>query len=232
MTSAYNKNRARFYEEKSMRSFPKELNFSWIDAPLEKLPAGLKLCFSGGLEWLEKRLFVGSLKELSEKQQRETPDLTNGALFFQPFGRSTTIMIGREQTSYKISYRMKCRVGNFLLADNVDHANFARYFEYLNIGHDGHHRLLRIMRSEDGKKLDFCQMGTPLEFEILDQYKKRRVADRVTNELPVKYALALGVDLDAPAFWNPAGRVAFLDLKYYAEDWKKRDEIRAKVRRR
>ena len=63
-----------------------------------------------------------------------------------------------------------------------------------------HRRLIRIMK--DGPRWDFFTMGTPLSFEKTENYKKRRIKDRFTEELLLEYLLIQGWDIKGNNFWE------------------------------
>lgn len=55
----------------------------------------------------------------------------------------------------------------------------------------------------DGGRWEFHEHGTPLAFEEIDAYKSRKKADRLTPEMLVRYASALGIHLDqGDAFYD------------------------------
>jgi hypothetical protein len=77
----------------------------------------------------------------------------------------------------------------------------------------------------------FQQAGTPKEFEDTAAYKRRRVRDRLTDDLLESYCAALGIKLFDPEFYGPECALVhrskgvlpptFKSVKYrdFAEEW-------------
>ena len=61
-------------------------------------------------------------------------------------------------------------------------------------------RYVRAMREEPS--WEFFSKGDPMEFENLDHYKRRRIADRLNRDILVEYLARLGWDLASPTFWQ------------------------------
>lgn len=64
------------------------------------------------------------------------------------------------------------------------------------------HRLVGLSPSEGGR-LRFMDDGEPLPFEDVSRYKRRRVADRFTNETLIEYCRALGLRPFDADFYAP-----------------------------
>ena len=89
--------------------------------------------------------------------------------------------------------------------------NYAmRVFHHIDI--DGNERYVRIMQDP---KWDFWEQGERLPFEQVDKYSERFIKKRLTNEMILDYALALGWDLRSPDFWKSS-----TDARYY--EWSNR----------
>jgi hypothetical protein len=54
----------------------------------------------------------------------------------------------------------------------------------------------------DGNKWQFYQKGEPLPFEKPEYYTKRKIRDRLPNELILSYLKELGWDAESPDFWR------------------------------
>ena len=89
--------------------------------------------------------------------------------------------------------------------------NYAmRVFHHIDI--DGNERYVRVMQDP---KWDFWEQGERLPFEQVDKYSERFIKKRLTNEMILDYALALGWDLRSPDFWKSS-----TDARYY--EWSNR----------
>lgn len=60
-----------------------------------------------------------------------------------------------------------------------------------------------VEATNDGDRWDFTACGTPRDFEEQSAYTRRRVRDRLTPDMLIRYCLALGIDLSNPAFYGP-----------------------------
>lgn len=73
-------------------------------------------------------------------------------------------------------------------------------FEYKN------KETIRVIQSmKEEKKWEFFEKGTMLPFENGSIYKKRRIADRLNNEIIYEYLLTNGIDILNDKFWNSKG---------------------------
>ena len=89
--------------------------------------------------------------------------------------------------------------------------NYAmRVFHHIDI--DDNERYVRVMQDP---KWDFWEQGERLPFEQVDKYSERFIKKRLTNEMILDYALALGWDLRSPYFWKSS-----TDARYY--EWSNR----------
>ena len=89
--------------------------------------------------------------------------------------------------------------------------NYAmRVFHHIDI--DDNERYVRVMQDP---KWDFWEQGERLPFEQVDKYSERFVKKRLTDEMILDYALALGWDLRSPDFWKSS-----TDARYY--EWSNR----------
>ncbi|MCP3933559.1 MAG: hypothetical protein GY705_31210 [Bacteroidetes bacterium] len=61
-------------------------------------------------------------------------------------------------------------------------------------------RFIRSMKDEP--RWEFYQKGKPLSFEKVDNYNKRRIKDRFTEELLLEYLLSIGWNLREELFWQ------------------------------
>jgi hypothetical protein len=56
----------------------------------------------------------------------------------------------------------------------------------------------------DGDRWDFANYGTPRDFEDQSAYLHRRVRDRLTPDMLIRYCLALDIDVANAAFYGPS----------------------------
>lgn len=89
--------------------------------------------------------------------------------------------------------------------------NYAmRVFHHIDI--NGNERYVRVMQDP---KWDFWEQGERLPFEQVEKYSERFIKKRLTNDMILDYALALGWDLRSPDFWKSS-----IDARYY--EWSNR----------
>jgi vacuolar-type H+-ATPase subunit B/Vma2 len=62
-------------------------------------------------------------------------------------------------------------------------------------------------------KWDFWEQGERLPFEYVDKYSERFIKNRLTNDMILDYAMALGWDLRSDVFWTT-------DENAYSFEWK------------
>ncbi|MCA9674804.1 MAG: hypothetical protein H6709_06670 [Kofleriaceae bacterium] len=58
---------------------------------------------------------------------------------------------------------------------------------------------------QDDARWDFMQSGTPLPWENVEKYRSRAKRDRLSREMLIGYANALGWPIDADGFWSADG---------------------------
>ena len=62
---------------------------------------------------------------------------------------------------------------------------------------------------------DFYEEGEPMPFEQTERYTERLRRKRLTNDMVLDYAKALGWDLRDPAFWTSDQDAWYLSFKMY-----------------
>ncbi len=72
-----------------------------------------------------------------------------------------------------------------------------RMFHFL--GPNGTERLVRVMQDP---RWDFYEEGNPFPFEQTEKYKERIKKKRLTNDMILDYAEAMGYDVRNPDFWE------------------------------
>jgi hypothetical protein len=70
-----------------------------------------------------------------------------------------------------------------------------------------------VAAANDGGRWVFTATGTVQEFEDLDQYKARRIADRFTPEMLKRYGESLGLDLFSEEFYGGRARLFESELE-------------------
>lgn len=84
------------------------------------------------------------------------------------------------------------------------------YFHHLYA--DGRERLVRVMWDD---RWDFYEEGEPMSFEQTERYTERLRRKRLTNDMVLDYAKALGWDLREPSFWTSKRDAWYLSIKTY-----------------
>ena len=93
--------------------------------------------------------------------------------------------------------------------------NEPEYGMFHNFHHfyaDGRERMVRVMWDD---RWDFYEEGEPMPFEQTERYAERLKRKRLTNEMVLDYAKALGWDLRDPAFWTSERDAWYLSIKMY-----------------
>ena len=72
--------------------------------------------------------------------------------------------------------------------------------EFKRLFRDGSRRIVRCLQED---RWNFYQDGPVLPFEDPAQYRKRRIKDRLPEDILISYALRLGWDIRSSDFWRP-----------------------------
>lgn len=72
-------------------------------------------------------------------------------------------------------------------------------------------RIVQLIKEEDG--WSFFEEGEHLSFENMEIYKKRKIKDRLSNELIVEYLQKIGIDCVSKEFWRSEGFAKFYGKK-------------------
>ena len=70
---------------------------------------------------------------------------------------------------------------------------------FYHIGKDNSMRMVRVMQDP---RWDFYEIGEPFPFEQTEKYKERIKKKRLTNDMILDYAEAMGYDVRNPEFWK------------------------------
>ena len=82
-----------------------------------------------------------------------------------------------------------------------ENKNYPVYqMEYLN---KTWRRVVQVLKDSD--KWTFYQEGSPLMFEDVENYKKRKISDRLNEEIIQDYLKKNGIDISKTDFWNSKG---------------------------
>ena len=114
--------------------------------------------------------------------------------------------------SYRLMKIRQFEITQVCLEFDIDSEfNYAmRVFHHMDI--NGNERYVRVMQDP---KWDFWEQGERLPFEQVEKYSERFIKKRLTNDMILDYALALGWDLRSPDFWKSS-----MDARYY--EWSNR----------
>lgn len=140
------------------------------------------------------------------KCQLWTPDNSEGVACFSNLEDGMPFLV------YRLMKIRPFEITRVSLELDIDcEFNYAmRVFHHIDI--DGNERYVRVMQDP---KWDFWEQGERLPFEQVDKYSERFIKKRLTNEMILDYALALGWDLRSQDFWKSS-----TDARYY--EWSNR----------
>lgn len=93
-----------------------------------------------------------------------------------------------------------------------DEPEYGMYHNFHHFYADGRERMVRVMWDD---RWDFYEEGEPMPFEQTERYAERLKRKRLTNEMVLDYAKALGWDLRDPAFWTSERDAWYLSIKMY-----------------
>lgn len=140
------------------------------------------------------------------KCQLWTPENSEGIACF------ANLEGGMPFLSYRLMKIRQFEITQVCLEFDIDSEfNYAmRVFHHIDI--NGNERYVRVMQDP---KWDFWEQGERLSFEQVEKYSERFIKKRLTNDMILDYALALGWDLRSPDFWKSS-----MDARYY--EWSNR----------
>lgn len=140
------------------------------------------------------------------KCQLWTPENSEGIACFANLEGGMTFL------SYRLMKIRQFEITQVCLELDIDSEfNYAmRVFHHMDI--NGNERYVRVMQDP---KWDFWEQGERLPFEQVEKYSERFIKNRLTNDMILDYALALGWDLRSPDFWKSS-----MDARYY--EWSNR----------
>lgn len=140
------------------------------------------------------------------KCQLWTPENSEGIACF------ANLEGGMPFLSYRLMKIRQFEITQVCLELDIDSEfNYAmRMFHHIDI--NGNERYVRVMQDP---KWDFWEQGERLPFEQVEKYSERFIKNRLTNDMILDYALALGWDLRSPDFWKSS-----MDARYY--EWSNR----------
>ena len=93
-----------------------------------------------------------------------------------------------------------------------DEPEYGMFHSFHHFYADGRERLVRAMWDD---RWDFYEEGEPMPFEQTERYTERLRRKRLTNDMVLDYAKALGWDLRDPAFWTSERDAWYLSIKMY-----------------
>lgn len=177
------------------RNFPSQyLGLALIDAPLAPVVANTKLWFRPSEE-SQEALDIPSMQPYAYR-----PDCSYG-YFWSPLCRPDgTALVSNAAIAYNLASRFGHRVIQIRISTTADEWPICEF----QLSEGGvERRFIRAFR--DDSKWDFFEKGEPLPFEDLNQYRKRRIRDRLTPEMAREYCLALGWNIESEAILASAG---------------------------
>lgn len=140
-------------------------------------------------------------------------------VLWQPMNTNGTALFGNEQDGFDSMTWLLNRINKFemtRIALDLDIENdepeYGMYHSFQHMYADGRERMVRVMWDD---RWDFYEEGEPMPFEQTERYAERLKRKRLTNEMVLDYAKALGWDLRDPAFWTSERDAWYLSIKMY-----------------
>ena len=97
---------------------------------------------------------------------------------------------GRYTLCNVLNMKLKC---GFVLCFMSNNLAYPQYYFH----HSGSNLINRdILVSKEDSKWEFCTQGEPLKIENLDYYNRRRIKDRLNNDIIISYLHKLGINFN------------------------------------
>jgi hypothetical protein len=179
--------------------------FSIVFIPVEEFYVAVRKVFEdkdllGKYEMSWKKVNIGSLYQ---KQPFSSGRVKKRAIALEPcLNEKMTFFVANIQDGwhtliYSVCKHFKLRCFELSISnDTIDYPSnkIVCYDNGVNI------RSIRAIMADDNK-WEFYQKGDPLAFENLENYKKRRIKDRLNRAIIIQYLARLNIDLNSNDFW-------------------------------
>lgn len=146
------------------------------------------------------------------------PPVWNSVLW-QPKNTKGTVLFGNVQdgfttTAWILNHKYKFEMTRIAVDFDIenDEPEYGMFHSFHHFYADGRERLVRAMWDD---RWDFYEEGEPMPFEQTERYTERLRRKRLTNDMVLDYAKALGWDLRDPAFWTSDQDAWYLSFKMY-----------------
>ena len=140
-------------------------------------------------------------------------------VLWQPMNTNGTVLFGNEQDGFDSMTWLLNRINKFemtRIALDLDIENdepeYGMYHSFQHMYADGTERMVRVMWDD---RWDFYEEGEPMPFEQIERYSQRLRRKRLTNDMVLDYAKALGWNLRDPAFWTSDRDAWYISVKKY-----------------
>ncbi len=126
------------------------------------------------------------------------------ALFYAPTYRpdSTVLFANMEDGWWTLINAVTARLQGTHAQVRITQSNVTYPMFNFEVWEDCRSRRAVTCTREDTGKWSFTEVGEPMPFENCADYKKRRIADRLTRQGVLGYLMALGWDISNKGFWT------------------------------
>ena len=140
-------------------------------------------------------------------------------VLWQPKNAKGTVLFGNLQDGFSttaciLNHKYKLEMTRIVVDFDIenDEPEYGMFHSFHHFYADGRERLVRAMWDD---RWDFYEEGEPMPFEQTERYTERLRRKRLTNDMVLDYAKALGWDLRDPAFWTSDQDAWYLSFKMY-----------------
>ena len=141
------------------------------------------------------------------------------SVLWHPKNAKGTVMFGDlldgfDSIAWKLNHEYKFEMTRIAVDFDIenDEPEYGMFHKFHHYYADGRERLVRVMWDD---RWDFYEEGEPMPFEQTERYTERLRRKRLTNDMVLDYAKALGWDLRDPAFWTSDQDAWYLSVKMY-----------------
>lgn len=127
-------------------------------------------------------------------------------VLWQPKNASGTVLFGNQYDGFDVlghilRNQYKLELTRIAISCNIESEedDYAPFYKFEHLYADGRNRYVRVMWDNHW---DFYENGEPMPFEQTEKYQQKIRSKRLTNDMVLDYAKALGWDLRDPCFWE------------------------------
>ena len=140
-------------------------------------------------------------------------------VLWKPANVNGTVLFGTERDGFHsmtwvLNNTYKFELTRIALDFDIENGEpeYGMHHNFHHLYADGRERLVRVMWDD---RWDFYEKGEPMPFEQTERYTERLRRKRLTNDMVLDYAKALGWDLRDPAFWTSERDAWYISVKCY-----------------